>query len=274
MIDVLRALSVVALASGSLLAVACGSAESTNSSTDPEGCPRVVLDGGGTIPTPPNGASLCPSGICNYQSQEGCAPNESCYPAVDATAAVAPACRPVGTGVTGDTCNEWTDCARGYGCPDGQCRKLCCGADWSDAACEPGEGCYRELLYTVDEGDPATAEDDVNVSSGAYLCFPTGCDVFTSDECSSDRDCKIIDPKGTTACVRPTPGDVGDRCTPPIVCGRGLSCVGQPGEERCRRLCRAEECGKPACGPEEGTCVHFNRDPAGVGECTPDWPDP
>ena len=54
-------------------------------------------------------------------------------------------CEPAGAGTTGDACNEWSDCARGYGCPDGRCRKLCCGADWSDSACEPGEGCYREL---------------------------------------------------------------------------------------------------------------------------------
>jgi hypothetical protein len=266
---------VVALAGGSLLAVGCGAAESANNTEPEEGCPRVVLDGGGTIPDPPDGPSLCPgSNACNYQSQTGCAATQSCYPAVImGTMDVAAQCRPVGAGVSGDACTEWTDCARGYACPDGQCRKLCCGADWSDDACDPGEGCYRELLYTITEGDPGTDADDVNVSSGAYLCFPTGCDVFTSDQCSSDRDCKIIDPKGTTACVRPTAGDVGDRCTPPVVCGRGLSCVGQPGEERCRRLCRAEECGKPACRAGEGTCVHFNRDPPGVGECTPDWPD-
>lgn len=270
----LRALSILVLTTGSLLAVACGSGETAESS-ESGGCPRVVLDGGGTIPEPPDGPSLCPDGTCNYQSQEGCPDNESCYPAVDmgATEAV-PACRRIGTGVSGTACAAWTDCGRGYGCVESQCRKLCCGADWSDDACDAGEACFRELLYTIDEGDPDTDEDDMNVSSGAYVCFPSGCDVFTSDECSSDRDCKIIDPKGTTACIRPTPGQVGDRCTPPQVCGRELSCVGPPGEERCRRLCRAEECGKPACRPDEGTCVHFNRDPPGVGECTPGWPDP
>ena len=274
MIDFFRALSVVALASGSLLAVACGAAETTES-PDPGGCPRVVLDGGGTIPSPPDGASLCPEGTCNYQSQEGCAADASCYPAADMGATEAtPVCRRIGTGESGTACNEWTDCARGYGCVEAQCRRLCCGADWSDSACPSGEGCYRELQYTIDEGDPNTDEDDVNISSGAYVCFATGCDVFTSDQCPSTRDCKIIDPKGTTACVRASPGNVGERCTPPLVCGRGLSCVGPPGEERCRRLCRAEMCGKPACGAGEGTCVHFNRDPPGVGECTPDWPDP
>jgi hypothetical protein len=271
----LRALSVVALTTSSLVGVACGEAE-TASTTDPdEDCPRVVLDGGDTIPEPPDGASLCPEGnSCNYQSQEGCAANMSCYPVImQGMTDIVSACRPAGTGVSGDACDSPTDCARGHVCPDGQCRKLCCGADWSDDACDPGEGCYRELFYTVDEGDPNTDEDDVNESTGAFLCYPTGCDVFRTDECATGRDCKIIFPNGTTACVPPTPGDEGERCTPPIVCGPRLSCVGPPGEERCRRLCRAEECGEPACEPGD-TCVHFNRDPPGVGECTPDWPDP
>jgi hypothetical protein len=267
---VLRALSVVALTSGLGLA-ACGSSGTTNDGTGNGGCPRVVLDGGGTIPDPPDGASLCPAGTCNYQSQAGCADDMSCYPAiVMGTTDIIATCRTVGTGVSGDACDEWTDCARGYGCPDGQCRKLCCGADWSEDVCDPGEGCYRELFYAI-EGDPNTDEDDREESTGAFLCYPTGCDVFRSSECAGGRDCKIIDPKGTTACVPPTAGDEGERCTPPIVCGPELSCVGNPGEERCRRLCRAEECGEPGCSAGD-TCVHFNRDPPGVGECTPDWP--
>jgi hypothetical protein len=142
----------------------------------------------------------------------------------------------------------------------------------SGRSCDPGEACYRELLYTI-EGDPDDDSDDVNIPSGAYMCFPTGCDLFTSDDCPNNTDCKIIDPTGRTACLPPSPERLGERCTPPSVCGRGLNCVGLPGEERCRKLCRAEECGEPSCDADEGTCVHFNRDPEGVGECTPGWED-
>ena len=42
-----------------------------------------------------------------------------------------------------------------------------------------------------------------------------------------------------------------------------------PGGE-CRRLCKAVAGGAdPFCQSGEGTCVHYNRDPASVGECTP-----
>jgi hypothetical protein len=268
-----EALGVLCLV-GALATGGCGTADSANDTNGNGACARVVENGGGTIPEPPDGPSLCPSGnACNYQSQEGCAEGRNCFPALNATMDLVAACEPAGAGTTGDACDEWSDCARGYGCPDGQCRKLCCGGDWSDDACDPGEACYRELLYTIDEGDPNDDSDDVNIQSGAYLCYPTGCDLFTSDECPSNSDCKIIDPTGRTACMPPSPERLGERCTPPSVCGRGLNCVGRPGEERCRKLCRAEECGKPACGAGEGTCVHFNRNPEGVGECTPGWED-
>ena len=260
----------ISAVTGALLLVAtavtgaCGGADSvTDNGSDGE-CGRVVENGGDVIPNPPDGAELCPAGDCNYQSQEGCAAGMACIPSIVQNQ-IAPTCAATqnGTGMGGDSCTAWTDCAPGYVCPDGQCRKLCCGRDWSESACEPGEACFRDWSFLV---------DDVAEPTGAYLCYPTGCDVLTSDDCPSDRDCKIIDPRGTTACVPPTTGRLGESCTPPQVCGRGLSCIGPPGEETCRRLCRAEACGEPACGRGEGTCVHFNRDPPGVGECTPGWP--
>jgi hypothetical protein len=262
----LSAASCAFLLAVATLAVACGTTGSVGDSDDGNGeCPGFVANAGDVIPEPPDGVSLCPEGACNYQSQEGCGANQACRPSVTETNEIVPACSAAGMGVSGDTCKNWTDCAAGYVCPDGQCRKLCCGRDWSESACDEGEGCFRDWsLLLGDDAEP----------TGAYLCFPTGCDLFTSEDCPADRDCKLIDPRGTTACVPPTAGEVGDRCSPPAVCGRGLSCVGQPGEETCRRLCRAEECGEPSCGPGEGTCVHFNRDPPGVGECTPGWPAP
>ena len=40
--------------------------------------------------------------------------------------------------------------------------------------------------------------------------------------------------------------------------------------KECRRLCKAVEGGgEPSCKEGEGVCVHFHRDPPGVGECTP-----
>lgn len=251
---------------GVALSIACGAAESVNDAeSGDDGCPRIVQNGGDTIRERPDGESLCPDGVCNYVSQDGCPSNQACRPALDSSGAIIPSCQGAGTRTNGETCANANDCEPGYACPDGQCRKLCCGRDWSESACDEGYGCYRDWSFLV---------NDVATPTGAYLCFPTGCDIFTSDDCPSGRDCKIIDPRGTTACVPPSPERLGERCTPPSVCGRGLACVGQPGEEVCRRLCRAEECGEPACRLGEGTCVHFNRDPPGVGECTPGWPAP
>ena len=67
---------------------------------------------------------------------------------------------------------------------------------------------------------------------------------------------------------------IGERCTPPIIYDRNLSCVKTPNKETYRRLYHTKEYDKPTYGPNEGTCVHFNRDPPGVGECTPGWPAP
>jgi hypothetical protein len=243
------------------LAGGCGAGSSTNSNEPEEQCPRFVEDGRDTLPDPPDGPSLCPAAnTCNYQSQEGCAADQACRPTLTASNTIIARCEMAGTRTAGESCTQWTDCAPGYVCPDNHCRKLCCGRDWSDSACDPGESCYSEWFLEV-AGEPQPI--------GAFLCFPSGCDVFTSDECPSTHDCKIIDPKGTTACVPPSPETIGEPCGGSSVCGRGLSCVGPDGDRHCRRLCRAEPCGKPACGEDEGVCVHFNRDPDGVGECTP-----
>jgi hypothetical protein len=132
---------------------------------------------------------------------------------------------------------------------------MCCGADWS--ACDEGESCIRTLQ--VRAGGEL-------LEAGVDLCFPVGtCDLFDPTACEDEnRECKIVDPTGAVACAPRSNADVGDACAPPSVCKQGSSCVGG----FCVRLCRFEECAEPACG-DDGTCTHFERDPPGVGECTP-----
>ncbi len=247
---------------------ACGgSNQTTPANTDAGsdaggGAPGVILDGGGTIPPPPDGASLCPQGTCNYQTQQGCPSTQSCRPAVSGSQ-LTPACQPAavldgGAGKSGDACQSWNDCARGYLCAGGQCHQLCCGGDWS--ACPSGESCIRHLLVQVNNQD---------VDSGASLCFPVNnCDVLDPSSCSSQpgRSCQIVDPTGNVACVAEGQGGVGAPCSASVHCSAGFSCVA----DKCRRLCRAVAGGgEPSCPSSEGICVHYNRDPAGVGECTP-----
>lgn len=230
----------------------------SDAGSDAGGSPGVILDGGGEISPPPNGESLCPQGACNYQTQQGCGATEACRPAVGANNQLSPACQSAGQGKSGDSCQDWTECAHGYLCAGGECHKLCCGGDWT--ACPSGESCIRRLLVQV---------GSQNVDSGASLCFPVNnCDVLDATSCQGQqgRSCQIVDPTGNVACAPEGQGSVGDACSETVHCSAGFSCVAHT----CRRLCRAVAGGgDPSCPAGEGTCIHYNRDPAGVGECTP-----
>ena len=236
---------------------ACGSAESTSNESPTPTCPRLVTDTSLPLEEPPNGADECAAGDCNYQTQAGCSPSQACRPQFNATdAEVHPGCEAAGTAQSGDDCQAQADCARGLYCALGTCHKLCCGADWT--ACDAGESCIRSV--DVNAGGEV-------IAAGASLCFPIDtCDPLDPDSCADEpsRECKIVDPTGAVACAPRSNAGLGDACAPPTVCKQGLSCVGG----YCTRLCRFEECGEPSCGEGEGSCVHFLRDPEGVGECT------
>ena len=215
----------------------------------------VVLDGGGEVATPPDGPSACP-GACNYQTNEGCGPNQTCFPAVSGGAAT-PACATAGAGKDGVACTTLSDCAPGYMCALGEnvCRKLCCGGDWSVCP-DPDQRCLQKL--SIKEANGAS------VATGAMVCVPVNdCDPLTPASCPTPtKSCQIIDGTGAVACVNEGQGEQGESCP----CKGGYLCVASA----CRRLCKAVEGGgDPYCQEGEGICVHYNRDPAGVGECTP-----
>lgn len=246
-----------ALCLATALAAACGAAEEVGGGpTIPEGCPRLVEDLSLTVPDPPNGAAACASGACNYQTQDGCADDEACRPQFNASEPeVAPGCEATGAARAGDDCTLQSDCGRGLYCAEGVCRKMCCGADWS--ACDEGESCIRTVQVK--------AGGEV-LDAGVDLCFPVGtCDLFDPDGCEDPaRECKIVDPTGAVACAPRSNADLGNPCGPPTVCKQGLNCVGG----YCVKLCRFSECGEPSCSESDGACTHFERNPAGVGECT------
>jgi hypothetical protein len=242
-------------------ALGCGNGENdtpdpTDGGTRP---PDPVLDGGGEIPPPPDGAGLCPPGVCNYQTGAGCAADAaaaSCVP-LPMGSVVTPACERAGRTANGEACAEWTDCVSGSICAAGRCRKLCCGRDWTGCNTS-AEHCLRPLQVQL--------ANNTVVPSGAYLCYPVNqCDALVPSSCAAieaNTTCQIADPTGATACLPEGAGGVGSACP----CKGGFTCV----EGGCRRLCRAVAGGgEPSCPAVEGVCVHFNRDPAGVGECTP-----
>lgn len=242
---------------------ACGNAETAT--TDPPAgtpqCPPIEEDFTAAPAEVPDGPAACAPGVCNYQTQEGCSEDAACRPQFNAIdPEVQPGCEPASAGAAtaGGDCQAQSDCARGYYCAEGACRKLCCGGDWT--GCAVGESCLRSLQ--VKAGGQI-------VPAGVELCFPVGtCDPLDPRSCADEpgRECKIVDPTGAVACAPQSSARLGDACAPPDVCQQGLACVGG----RCIKLCAYAACGEPACAPEEGTCVHFARDPAGVGECTAD----
>ena len=226
----------------------------------PDGGEVVILDGGGDAATPPNGTSACPQGLCNYQTGTGCAGSTpACIPA-DNGGIITPACEPAGAGKTGVSCTKVTDCAAGYFCAEAQCHKLCCGGDWT--GCDsPTEHCLKSLDYSNGKGG--------TLATGAMLCYPVDtCDALVPASCTQPGTaCLIADPTGATACLAPGSGATGEACP----CKGGFVCLNKPGmAASCHRLCKAVAGGAlPYCQDGEGACEHFTRDPAGVGECTP-----
>ena len=225
---------------------------STGDTTD--GGVTVILDGGGGIAPPPDGASLCPAGACNYESGDGCSLTDSCVPALGASGS-SPACQPAGHGKSGDACDGTNLCAPRFVCVGTTCQQLCCGGDYS-ACDDKTQHCFTALEYQSADGGV--------VDTKAMICAPANtCDALKPSSCTTAGEtCQIVDGTGATACVGEGSGDVGEACP----CKGGTLCVANS----CRRLCKAVVGGgDPFCQTGEGICVHFDRDPAGVGECTP-----
>jgi hypothetical protein len=238
-------------------AVGCGSAETAGNDEPVPTCPAVIDDVTTLVDEPPDGPAACAPGDCNYQTQAGCDADAACRPQFNAIdPEVHPGCEPAGSARSGEACTAQSDCGPGLYCALGACHKLCCGGDYS--ACDAGESCIRTL--DVRAGGQV-------IAAGASMCFPVGtCDPLDAESCADEpgRECKIVDPTGATACAPRSSSRLGDPCAPPDVCSQGLSCVAGV----CTKLCAAEACAEPSCSADEGSCVHFARDPDGVGECT------
>jgi hypothetical protein len=261
-------------------AVSCGAADSVTEPVLHKQC--AFYYGGGGVAEAPDGASACAAGVCNYQTQD-CAAGKTCAPHVDATTStIVPVCRAAGTAKKGEPCDDTLQppdprkqCGPRLLCAEGACRNVCCGGDWR--ACDPGEGCFHQANMLV-----GTKPNQETVYTTADLCFPVGtCDVLDPKACSDVKQtCRIVDSRPSVACTPSTTLQLGDPCSKANQCGAGQICVGSGDqavnggsvtEGTCRRLCRWACDGQPACGDGEGVCVHFDRDPAGVGECTPNF---
>ncbi len=214
-----------------------------------------MLDGGGVPLSPPNGVLACPPGACNYQTQHGCKATEACAPAL-AGNSVKPSCGPAGSKSEGASC-AWGDCGAGMFCAEGKCRHLCCGGDWS--ACPKGQACSESLSI-------APTADSKPISAGVGICKPVDhCKPLDPQACPAGRSCQLVDGNGDWTCMLSGSAKSGEACGADAFCSPGYGCYGGT----CRRLCQPTTDGQPACPASEGVCVHFVRDPAGIGECTP-----
>jgi len=207
------------------------------------------------------------------------------------TGTVYPKCFPAGTQKRGEPCGDATHvCDHGLQCvgPKGGplvCRKLCGAApntsfgDWT--ACDPGESCIRQLEVQLES--PPNSKTYVTLDANVDFCVPVNnCDVLDAESCKGDGGdrarpvCRIADPLGNVACQPPGSAELGEpckqlsQCGPVETCAKTVAGTGQVENAlSCRRLCRLGSCGPEACPKSEGLCVHFKRDPVGVGECTP-----
>jgi hypothetical protein len=249
-----------------LFCAACSGTSGTNSTGELppgdagiDGEVPVNLDGGGAPATPPDGASLCPAGTCNYQTGAGCSgATPSCIPALSG-GATSPACSPAGAGTSGAACSQPTDCAPGHMCAGNVCRKLCCGGDWTGCDSE-SEHCLKRLVYSDGMGG--------KIDTGAMLCFPVNdCDPLVPTSCTTaGTTCQLADATGAVACLPEGTGGQGDPCP----CKGGYTCVVASKGPVCVRLCGAVLGGAPPyCQEGEGICTHYTHDPPGVGECAP-----
>jgi hypothetical protein len=284
------------LLAGLWLGAACGGAE-TVSIPNTTCTPRLCL-APDVPPGPPDGATLCPPGVCNYQTQVGCPTGQTCAVSIDPnTGEPSPKCVAAGLRQAGEECDTRTMpstpamlCARGLICvgPQGSpqiCRKLCCaeeGASYGDwRACDPGESCIRQLQTRIEQ--PPGSGNFITHDAKVSFCVPVNnCDVLDSQSCKDDPVrpvCRIADPVGNVACQPSGGAKLGEPCQKEDQCGSVQKCAqridfqGVPQSDKtCRRLCRITlECGSSACPEGEGVCVHFKRDPEGVGECTPNF---
>ncbi len=205
--------------------------------------------------------ALCPEGSCNYQTQSGCGADQACRPTYTVDQSdIEPGCQPVGAGKTGEACSEWTDCARGYLCAVGQCRKICCGGDWS--ACDFGREPYPSA-----QGGSERRGRSIAGRTCAFRSVPATCStpkramtsLVVTASSSIPRAPKPARRRAPRSSASPAAGRASANAgSPAWPASAGASARQKRADSRRARPKRARVCTSIAIQP-------------GVGECTPGW---
>jgi hypothetical protein len=152
------------------------------------------------------------------------------------------------TGVDGAKCASGADCAAGFDCVDtvggSSCRRYCClGTCGSSSA--SGSATFCDIQHLVDlAGSPN--------QTVAPVCMPLKpCKLLVPGQCATNETCAVVNEAGDTGCVPVESAQVNAPCDQ-IHCAPDLTCLGQPGNRKCERLCKVG--GDPAC-PSPQTCM-------------------
>jgi hypothetical protein len=190
----------------------------------------IVVEPDGEVPTTVNPyADLCGKGECKISgSGEDCmsdAMGQSCQLVASDGSAKAQ-CDQAGASGVGFACQSAKDCAPGHGCTaspngGGVCRAYCCG----DAeACPMNTYCEAQPMAEAAGSDPPIM---------IPVCFPTlSCKLLDQEmPCPDGLMCTIVKADGTTSCIPPGEGQLGDACP----CAPGYVCSKLTDE--CKKLC-------------------------------------
>jgi len=161
-------------------------------------------------------------------------------------------CLPAGTSQIGEACEDAGDCAASLGCVRqasgvGVCRPYCCG---DVEACESGSYCAS-----------ATMNEDAAMLSPTQIpvCVPgTQCKLLDDTSCTGGLTCTLVRGDGTTDCVTPGEGKLGDGCP----CAAGFVCA--KSLNKCVALCHVDGSDCPDGMVCQGGSKGFQ---TGIGVC-------
>jgi hypothetical protein len=173
-------------------------------------------------------------------------------------------CLRTGPGTHGAPCTSVNDCQAGLACVGkvgaGQCLPYCCDPvghpcgdpkDGGKRSTFCGEGLLLEPNGVAVLLVPVCVPGDSCQLGEPYPC--TGPDCVCSPEKGS---CTVVKPDGTTACVKPGAGKIGDHCP----CAAGYYCSAQ---NQCVKMCATSD--YATCAP--GKCQATAGFPEGWGIC-------
>jgi hypothetical protein len=147
---------------------------------------------------------------------------------------VVPACLSASyAGTDGAKCTSGADCAPGFDCVDSDggagtfCRRYCCLGTCGDQSANSGHT-FCDVQKLVDTGTKAP------------MCIPLKpCTLLSTQQCATDETCAVVNDDGETGCVPRGGKQNGESCEDEH-CALNLTCLGQPGNRKCRTLCKVD----------------------------------